>query len=47
MKPSLKHQEPTNKELIGVILKIIALFIVTVLLLAGVDLIDQIMLWIY
>lgn len=37
--------QPTNKDLLKASLYIASAFIVTVLLLAGVDLIDQLLLW--
>lgn len=38
-------QQPTNKDILKASLYIISAFVVTVLLLAGVDLIDQLLLW--
>lgn len=37
--------QPTNKDLLKASLYIVSAFVVSVLLLAGVDLIDQLLLW--
>jgi len=47
MKTSTKHQEPTAGDLGKALIYIFGLFTVAVLVLAGADLINQIMIWIF